>query len=127
MDTLASMWVKRKFMNFKIRYEDLKMNAGDEFVKKLRLLDIEIIDSHVEQAVEYSSFTNMQKMEQEKAAPFNRNGKPIFGNTDVKKQESFYVRQGKVGGYRQYLSEESVQIYQEQIKNGLDDWYGYAE
>jgi hypothetical protein len=61
----------------------------------------------------------MQKLEA--AGEF---GSKILQPRDREDPESFKVRQGKVGGFREYLSAES-QSYAAQVCAGLDPRFGY--
>ncbi len=62
-----------------------------------------------QEALEFSRFENMQKLEA--AGAFDSN---ILHPGDVRDPESFKVRRGKVGGYREYLSAEDQNLRQTQ-------------
>ena len=58
-----------------------------------------------QEALEFSRFENMQKLEA--AGAFDSK---ILHPGDVRDPESFKVRRGKIGGYREYLSAEDQQF-----------------
>jgi len=70
-------------------------------------------------ALEFSRFENMQKLEA--AGAFDSK---ILLPGDVRDPESFKVRRGKVGGYREYLSLED-QRYAADALTELDARFGY--
>jgi hypothetical protein len=72
-----------------------------------------------QEALEFSRFENMQKLEA--AGAFDSN---ILHPGDVRDPESFKVRRGKVGGYREYLSAEDQQ-FAEDAMTELDRRFGY--
>ena len=73
-----------------------------------------------EGALEFSRFENMQKLEA--AGAFDSK---ILHPGDVRDPESFKVRRGKVGGYREYLSADDQQFAAAAI-TGLDRRFGYT-
>jgi hypothetical protein len=72
------------------------------------------------EALEFSRFENMQKLEA--AGAFDSN---ILHPGDVRDPESFKVRRGKVGGYREYLSAGDQQFSAAAMKE-LDPRFGYT-
>jgi hypothetical protein len=71
------------------------------------------------EALDFSRFENMQKLEA--AGAFDSK---ILRPGDVRDPESFKVRRGKVGGYREYLSAED-QAYAADALTKLDSRFGY--
>src|SRR5205814_6279854 len=86
-----------------VRYEDLRAEPARLFHESLRAIgEKEIDDAVFGPAIDFSDFRNMQKLEAAGAfRPKNLHPR------DRKDPESFKVRQGKVGGFREYLSAES--------------------
>jgi hypothetical protein len=74
----------------------------------------------LQEALEFSRFENMQKLEA--AGAFDSN---ILHPGDVRDPESFKVRRGKIGGYREYLSAED-QRFAADAMNELDHRFGYS-
>ncbi|HWY40570.1 MAG TPA: sulfotransferase domain-containing protein [Chthoniobacterales bacterium] len=71
-------------------------------------------------ALEFSDFGNMQRLET--AGVFDSK---ILRSADVRNPESFKVRRGKVGGYRDYLSPEDQAFAADALKH-LDARFGYT-
>jgi hypothetical protein len=71
-------------------------------------------------ALEFSRFENMQKLEA--AGAFDSK---ILHPGDVRDPESFKVRRGKIGGYREYLSAEDQQFAADATTE-LDRRFGYT-
>jgi len=72
-----------------------------------------------QEAFEFSRFENIQTLEA--SAAFDSK---ILHPGDVRDPESFKVRRGKVGGYREYLSAED-QKYAADALAELDVRFGY--
>jgi hypothetical protein len=85
-----------------IRYEDLQADPIEHFGQVLRGIGEEdISEPALRSAVEFSQFGNMKKLEA--AGAFNSK---ILQTRDQHDPESYNVRRGKIGGYRDYLSPE---------------------
>ncbi len=84
-------------------YEDLHQQPRDCFSSLLRLIDIGISDGVLDQAIEASSFGRMKQMETRGSMrePWMRPGAKDL-------DKALKVRRGKVGSYRQELSEDDV-------------------
>jgi Sulfotransferase domain len=108
--------------NFRlIRYEDLRAAPTEHFGELLTLLGEQAPDvTTFERALEFSRFENMQKLEA--AGAFDSK---ILHPGDVRDPESFKVRRGKIGGYREYLSAEDQQ-YAADVLTELDVRFGYT-
>jgi hypothetical protein len=103
-----------------VRYEALRASPAEYFRDLLVVLGEADPDARIFQdALEFSRFENMQKLEA--AGAFDSN---ILHPGDVRDPESFKVRRGKVGGYREYLSVEDQQ-YAAAALTGLDPRFGY--
>ncbi len=89
-----------------LSYEAMHRNPADALVKTLCALSADGIDSAtVEQAVEFARFDNMKKMEVD--GYFND---PKMRPGDTNDEESFKVRKGRIGGYREYLGQEDIRF-----------------
>ena len=103
-----------------VRYEALRASPAEHFRDLLAVLgeaepDITIFQD----ALEFSRFENMQKLEA--AGAFDSN---ILHPGDVRDPESFKVRRGKIGGYREYLSAEDQKYAADELVK-LDPRFGY--
>ncbi|HEB73174.1 MAG TPA: hypothetical protein ENI77_11240 [Nitrospirae bacterium] len=87
-----------------ITYEDLKADPFSEATKVLDFFGLDFIDeSSVIEAIEFSNFEKMNKME--KTDYFMS---PALSNSNTNDSECFKVRKGIVGGYVNYLSEDDL-------------------
>lgn len=103
-----------------VRYEALRATPAEYFRDLLGVLGEPVPDANIfQEALEFSRFENMQKLEA--AGAFDSN---ILHPGDVRDRESFKVRRGKVGGYREYLSLED-QKYAADALIKLDPRFGY--
>jgi sulfotransferase family protein len=103
-----------------IRYEALRASPAEHFRDLLAKLGESAPDMTIfEEALEFSRFENMQKLEA--AGAFDSK---ILHPGDVRDPESFKVRRGKVGGYREYLSAED-QAFAADALAALDPRFGY--
>src|SRR5438874_7231778 len=103
-----------------IRYESLREAPAENFRSLLAFLGETAPDMSIFQdAFDFSRFDNMQKLEA--AGAFDSK---ILRPGDVRDPESFKVRRGKIGGYREYLSTED-QKYAAEALSKLDSGFGY--
>ena len=78
-----------------IKYEDFKKNTFDEVVKLFRFIKFKNIDSELlHKAVEYTSFENMKKLEENNCLDDYR-----LRPMNKKDPYSYKVRSGQTGGY----------------------------
>src|SRR5437867_9647080 len=104
-----------------VRYEALRASPDEHFRDLLAVVGEPLPDATIfKAALEFSRFENMQKLEA--AGAFDSN---ILHPGDVRDPESFKVRRGKVGGYREYLSVEDQQ-YAASALAELDPRFGYT-
>jgi sulfotransferase family protein len=103
-----------------IRYEALRASPAEHFRELLAVLGETAPDMSIfHEALEFSEFTNMQKLEA--AGAFDSK---ILRPGDVHDPESFKVRRGKIGGYREYLSTEDQEYASDALRE-LDARFGY--
>lgn len=106
------------------RYEEARQNPGAAFRKLAEFFSNAPVNAAaLEYALERSSFENMRKME--------ATGEPAAGVDaaaltpgSIHDSNSFKVRAGKVGGYREHLSDEDLRFIAEALKK-LDPRTGY--
>jgi hypothetical protein len=104
-----------------VRYEALRASPAVHFRDLLEVLGEPSPDTNIfHEALEFSQFENMQKLEA--AGAFDSN---ILHPGDVRDPESFKVRRGKVGGYREYLSADDQQFAGAAMRE-LDQRFGYT-
>lgn len=95
-----------------IRYEELHQDPVGVLTAVLQFMELEPIDAGlVETAVAFASFNNMKKMES--SGRFDDDKMQPGAKQDA---DSYKVRQGKVGGYPDYLSPADLDYIQETIQ-----------
>jgi hypothetical protein len=119
MNSWMEEWGERS--NFLLlRYEDCHRNTRRAFAAMLAFFGFTEIDEEaLAQSIQFSSFENMKAME------VNRKFKTgILLPRDTGDPDSFKVRRGLVGGYKQYLTAQDL-IYIERALACLDPRFGY--
>lgn len=102
------------------RYESLRAAPAEGFRTLLDTLGESPIDQAAfDHALAFSDFGHMKKMEA--AGAFDSK---ILRAGDVADPESFKVRRGQVGGYRDYLSDADLEYAAHEMKK-LDPRFGY--
>ncbi len=106
-----------------VRYEDLRRDTAGELRRILAFIGEVPTDAELAEAVSFASIENMRAMEEGKA--FWRSGsvlKPAErGNID-----SYKVRRGKVGGFRDYFTDAEIQEIEDHVRSRLDPVFGYG-
>ena len=105
-----------------LRYEDLRAEPRLELRKLLDFMQVDASDDHVNAAVEYSSYENMKKMESKQQ--FRLSGGRMMPR-DQDNPNSYKVRRAKVGGYRDYFTDEEVVAIDRLLAETLDPMFGY--
>jgi alcohol sulfotransferase len=120
-----NLWAKEveKMQRFHlVRYEDLRAEPEKGLRGMLDFLGVDASDAEVSSAVEYSSFENMKKMESQEQSRFSGGRmKP----RDKDNPDSYKVRRAKVGGYRDYFSDEEVAAIDKKLAETLAPMFNY--
>lgn len=104
-----------------LRYEDMQADPVRELRRVIDFLGLSSIpDEVIEEAVEYASFQNMQRIE---SGAEVRSFKLKPG--DVNDKNSYKVRRGKVGGYRDELTRDQVARLDARMAASFTAFYGY--
>jgi hypothetical protein len=121
MNSWMTEWGDRS--NFKlVRYEDCRFNPDKSFRDVLSFLGFDQIDESIfARSLEFSSFDNMKKMEATRQV---RSSKLTPG--DITDPDSFKVRRGKVGGYKEYLGPKDIAHLDKAISR-LHQRYAYGQ
>ena len=106
-----------------VKYEDLRADTKGQLRRMLEFFGQKPDDVELEDAVTFASVDNMRRMELENAkkATANRSLKP----GDANDPSSFKVRRAKVGGWRDYVTEEQSDAIDAMVKEQLDPVFGY--
>lgn len=108
-----------------IAYEELHSNTAAEVVKILNFLEVDCSESMVQEAVEYSSFQNMRRIEKSGKGNLLKSYHGTFGRRHKESDpESFRTRKGRVGSFVEYLDEEDIEFSNNSMKL-LDEFFCY--
>jgi alcohol sulfotransferase len=120
-----NLWAKEadKVQHFHlVRYEDLRAEPHRELRKLLDFMQVDASEEHVNAAVDYSSYENMKKMESKQQ--FRLAGGRMMPR-DKDNPNSYKVRRAKVGGYRDYFTDEEVEVIDRKLGETLDPLFRY--
>lgn len=120
-----NIWAKNRGLikNFLlVRYEDLKAAPQAELRRVIDFLRLDFIpDAALADAVRFSSFENMRKMEAE-----NRFQSAILQPADKGDDETYKTRKGKVKGYLDYLEPDQIRALNRLMEDLLSPIFGYS-
>ena len=105
-----------------VRYEDMRTDPGAVLASILEFTGTEVTPEQIQEAVDFAAYDNMKKMEQEKF--FKSSGARVKPG-DKDNPQSFKVRKAKVGGYRDYFSDEQCAQLDAMVEQ-LDPIFGYG-
>ena len=105
-----------------VRYEDLKSTPEVALTNIMEFLETATDQQTIAQAVEFSSFENMKKLE--KSGTYLLSGGRMLPG-DRNNPDSFKVRKGKVGGFKEHFNPQQVQQIEAMINQHLASVYGY--
>jgi hypothetical protein len=98
-----------------VRYEDLIHNCEIELQRMVKFLNLDVSYEMLQGAIARSSFHQMRQIELERGRPYQ-----------AQEGADLFVREGKVGGWREFFGEEEKQIFNEREGNLLVK-FGYAK
>jgi hypothetical protein len=106
-----------------VRYEDMRADPGAVLAEIMAFTGTDVSAEQVREAVEFAAYDNMKKMEQEK---FLKGSGARVKPGDKDNPQSFKVRKAKVGGYRDYFTDEQCEQLDAMVAE-LDPMFGYGE
>jgi len=104
-----------------VRYEDLRAGPGATLKRIVALMGESFTDEEIAEAVAFGSFDNLRQLESK--GFFRQGGLTLRNPNDP---ESFKVRRAKVGGYRDYFTEEQVVELEQLVALRLSPGFGYT-
>lgn len=104
-----------------VRYEDMRKEPGNVLSAIMEFTGTDVSPEQVREAVEFAAYDNMKKMEEDKF--FKGSGARVKPG-DKDNPQSFKVRKAKVGGYRDYFTDEQCDQLQTMVDQ-LDPIFGY--
>jgi Sulfotransferase domain len=124
--SFANRWAKELFGSrdiLLVRYEDLRRDTAGQLRRILNFMGEQPTDKELGDAVAFASLENMRKLEER--STFWRSGSVLKpgerGNVD-----SYKVRRGKVGGFRDYFTDAEVAQIEQYVRERLDPIFGYG-
>jgi hypothetical protein len=107
-----------------IRYEDMRTDTATILGQVLGFLGTPATEAQVRDAVDFAAYDNMKKLEKKKT--FRLSGARLIPG-DSKNPDSYKVRRAKVGGYRDYFTEEQIEQIETLVHATLSPCFGYLE
>jgi Sulfotransferase domain len=105
-----------------LRYEDMHADTEACLRSLLEFIGVrDVPESTIAGAVDYCRFENMKKMERS-----DKFQTPMLKAANPGDDDSYKVRRGKVGGYRDYLSDEDIEFIEQTILE-VEDPFSYSE
>ena len=105
-----------------VRYEDLRNDTPGQLGEVLRFMGEDPTDSQLEDCVRFASVENMRKLEEKRV--FWLAGSRLQPK-DKSNPNSYKVRRAKIGGYRDYFTDEQVGAIESRIADELLPAFGY--
>jgi Sulfotransferase domain len=121
-----NLWAKEapRIKDFTIvRYEDLRARPEETLARLLDFLGTPATGAQVADAVKFASYDNMKQMEQQRV--FWLSGGRLVPK-DRSNPNSYKVRRGKVGGYRDDFEPAQLAQIDRLVEATLDSVYGYS-
>ncbi len=106
------------------RYEDLRSQPAEEMKRIMSFFEQEIREDWIADCVEFASVEKLRA--KEAANHFSNSGKRMKAG-DPNNPDSFKVRKAKVGGYKDYFTEEQVAAIDNMVSEQLHPLFGYQE
>ena len=107
-----------------VRYEDLRSDTDATLRRILEFMGQEPSADELAESVSFASVENMRKMEQKKV--FWMSGGRMTPK-DKSNPHSYKVRRAKVGGYRDYFSDEEAARLDKMVADRLLPGFGYGD
>lgn len=114
--------LRRHPQHLLLRYEDLRASPVPELHRIAAFLGDHFEEQHFAEAADFASFDKLQ--EKERGDFFNNSR---LQARDTSNPDSYKVRRGKAGGYRDYLSAEQLAWVDSEVLARLDPFYGYGQ
>lgn len=106
-----------------IRYEDMRLDPAGMLQRVVTFAGAAGTAEEIEAAKDYAAYENMKKREAENDG-MRASGQRVRPGDDSN-PESFKVRRGKVGGYRDYFTPDQLERVDAMVKDRLDPVFGY--
>ena len=105
-----------------VRYEDLRVDTAGQLRRVMEFLGEEPSDDQLADCVQFASVDNMRKLEEKRV--FWLSGSRLQPK-DKSNPNSYKVRRAKVGGYRDYFTDDQVAAIEARISRELLPAFDY--
>lgn len=106
-----------------LSYEALQRDTSGEMLKAIQLLNWKVSDQELQQAIEFNSFQNMKKMEE--TGDVKKTYTYALSPGNSQNSNSFKVRKGQIGGYKEELNDEDIQFCNNMMKVKSNPFYPF--
>ena len=106
-----------------VRYEDLRTDTFGRLEEILAFIGTPGTADEIQDAVDYGSIENMKKLETTSTGWV---GGGRLKPADKSNPDSYKVRRAKVGGYRDYFTDEQLRQIDQLLNDSLSPVFGYA-
>jgi len=107
-----------------VKYEDLRAATREELRRVLLFFGQAPSDAELDDCVTYASIDNMRRMERANADRWTTD--PRLRPGDASDPQSFKVRRAKVGGWRDYMTDEESAHIDRMVREGLSPIFGFT-
>jgi len=107
-----------------IRYEDMRADPAATLEQVVAATGTPGPPEHIKAAKDYAAYENMKKRESSNEG-MRGSGQRVRPG-DEGNPDSFKVRRGKVGGYRDYFTPEQIRVIDAMVEDRLDPVFGYT-
>ena len=107
-----------------VRYEDLRRDTVKELARGLLFLGEAPSEAELADCVAFASIENMRKLEERAGGSWLAGSRMRPG--DKANPDSFKVRRGKVGGWRDYVDDAQAVVIEALIERELRPGFGYT-
>ncbi len=107
-----------------VRYEDMRAQPEQMLGQIVDFMGFSVEEAQIREAVEFARFENMRGLER-KGRFFLAGSRMRPGERD--NPDSYKVRRAKVGGYRDYFSDDQTEAIDRLIEATLAEQFGYNE
>lgn len=107
-----------------VRYEDMRAHPEAALREILEFIGTPGTEEEIREAIAFASFENMRRLEQKRT--FWLSGGRLVPR-DRSNPESFKVRRGKVGGYRDYFDDAQLAEIESYVRDHLSPVFGYSD
>ena len=104
-----------------VRYEDRRADPGATLKQILTFFGEPYSDAEIDEAVDFTSFDKLKKLESEGFFPHGGMSRRRDGEADA-----FKLRRGKVQGYRDYFDADQLTRMDEMVATRLSSAFGYG-